>query len=164
MNELLSNISAMPLLNYLITFAVSMLPVVELRGGIPLGVSLGLNHWVSMVLCIIGNLVPVPFIILFIRRILDWLQGKSARLARLVQKLEAKADSPKAKKIYKSEVLGLILFVAIPLPGTGAWTGALIASLLGIRIKTALPAIAAGVVIAGFLITGITFGFTEIFT
>lgn len=160
MPEAISNI---PFVNYLITFAVSMLPVVELRGGIPLGVSLGLNHWVSMVLCIIGNMLPVPFIILFIRRILDWLRTKSSRLEHLVQKLEAKAHSPKADLIYKSEILGLILFVAIPLPGTGAWTGSLIAALLGIRIKTALPAIALGVTIAGVLITGITFGFTEIF-
>ncbi len=160
---MLESISNIPFISYLVTFAVSMLPVVELRGGIPLGVSLGLNHWVSMLLCIAGNLIPVPFIILFIRRILTWLRGKSARLGRIVQKLEGKADSPKADLIRKSEILGLILFVAIPLPGTGAWTGALIAALLNIRIKVALPSIALGVLIAGFLITGITFGFTEIF-
>ena len=156
-------IAGVPLIKYLITLAVSMLPVVELRGGIPLGVSLGLNHWVSMLLCVLGNILPVPFIILFIRKILDGLRKKFPKLERLVQKLEAKASSPKADLIYKSEVLGLIVFVAIPLPGTGAWTGALIAALLGIRLRTALPAIALGVVIAGFLVTGITFGFTEIF-
>ena len=152
-----------PFIRYLITFAVSMLPIVELRVGIPLGVSLGLSHWASMLLCIVGNLLPVPFIILFIRRFFAWLRGRSARLVDLVARLEAKAESPRANLIYKSEILGLILFVAIPLPGTGAWTGALIAALLRIRIKTAMPAIALGVIVAGFLITGLTFGFTHIF-
>ncbi len=157
-------ISEIPFVRYLITVAVSMLPVAELRLGIPLGVSLGLNHWASMLLCIVGNLVPVPFIILFIRRFFSWLRTRSSRLERFVQRMEAKVDSPKANLIYRSTVLGLILFVAIPLPGTGAWTGALLAALLRIRIKTAMPAIALGVVIAGILITGLTFGFTEIFT
>jgi uncharacterized membrane protein len=90
------------------------------------------------------------------------MQKKSARLARIAGKLESKALE-KGSRLYKGELIGLMVFVAIPLPGTGAWTGALIAAILGIRLKAAFPAIAAGVVIAGILVLGITYGFTQVF-
>lgn len=147
----------------LITFFVSMLPIIELRGAIPIGVALGLSHSTSLVISMVGNLLPIPFIIIFIRRIFDWMQTKSPRLAQIAKRLENKALA-KRDIIYKGEIIGLILFVAIPLPGTGAWTGALIAAILGIRLKVALPAIAAGVVIAGFLVMGITYGFLKAFS
>jgi uncharacterized membrane protein len=146
----------------LITFVVSMLPVVELRGAIPIGVAMGLSPVTAAVISIAGNILPVPFIIIFIRRIFAWMQKKSPRLARLAEKLESKALS-KGGALYKGEIIGLAIFVAIPLPGTGAWTGALIAAILGMRLKTALPAIAAGVLVAGLIIFGLTYGFTAIF-
>lgn len=146
----------------LITFIVSMLPILELRGAIPMGVSLGLGHWQAMIISIVGNMVPVPFIIIFIRRIFAWLRVKSARLERMVSSLERKAEG-KWDKVHKYEILGLVVLVAIPLPGTGAWTGALVAALMDIRLKYSIPAIALGVIIAGFLVTGLTYGFTAVF-
>lgn len=146
----------------LITFVVSMLPIIELRGAIPIGVAMGLDPVVSTVISLVGNLLPVPFIILFIRRILTWMKGKNQRLARIAEKLESKAQA-KGSALYKGEIIGLAVFVAIPLPGTGAWTGALIAAILNMRLKTAVPTIAAGVLVAGLIIFGITYGFTAIF-
>jgi uncharacterized membrane protein len=146
----------------LITLVVSLLPVIELRGAIPIGVAMGLDHIVSMVVSVIGNMLPIPFIIVFARRVFAWMQKKSRQLARIAEKLENRAKA-KSAALYKGEIIGLVIFVAIPLPGTGAWTGALIAAILGIRLKAALPAIAAGVLVAGFLVLGITYGFTAIF-
>lgn len=146
----------------LITFIVSMLPIVELRGAIPIGVAIGLDPVVSTVISLVGNMVPIPFIILFIRRIFTWMKGRSRRLAGIAEKLESKARA-KGSALYKGEVIGLAVFVAIPLPGTGAWTGALIAAILGMRLKIAVPTIAAGVLVAGLIIFGITYGFTAIF-
>lgn len=145
--------------HYIWTFLISMVPVIELRGAIPIGVGLGLNPWVAMLVSMVGNMVPVPFIILFIRRIFEWLRVKSPAFERIVSKLEAKAEG-KWEKVRKYELLGLTIFVAIPLPGTGAWTGALIAALMDIRLKHAVPAILLGVVIAGIIVTGVTYGFT----
>ncbi len=146
----------------LITFVVSMLPVLELRGAIPLGVSLGLHIWPATLVSILGNMVPVPFIILFIRRVFEFLRARSPRLESLVTGLENRAAG-KWQKVYKYRFLGLAILVAIPLPGTGAWTGALIAGLMDMRMKKSIPAIFAGVIIAAILISGLTFGFTAIF-
>lgn len=145
--------------NIPITFLVAMLPIIELRGAIPLGVAMGLNPWVSMLVSVLGNLLPVPFIILFIRRIFAWIRKKSDVFERFVSRMERKALKNK-DFIYKYQIFGLMLFVAIPLPGTGAWTGAVIAALLNIRMKYAIPAIALGVLIAGIIVTGLTYGFT----
>jgi uncharacterized membrane protein len=146
----------------LITFLVSMVPVIELRGAIPIGVGMGLSPWTAMLVSVIGNMVPVPLIILFIRRIFAWLRRHFPKLDGLVARLENKAHL-KGETVKKYKYLGLCIFVAIPLPGTGAWTGALIAAFLDMRLKRAVPTIFLGVLIAGFLITGITFGFTVIF-
>jgi uncharacterized membrane protein len=139
-----------------------MVPIAELRVAIPVGVKLGLPHLTSALLAVAGNILPAPFIILFARRVFEWMREKSVRLRRLAERLEQKARDNK-DILYKGEVLGLIIFVAVPLPGTGAWTGALIAAVLNIRLKVAFPAIALGVLIAGLLVTGITFGFTSLF-
>ena len=104
-----------------------------------------------------GNLLPIPFIIVFIRKIFKWMQSKSPWLANIVAKLEAKADKKKAQ-VLKYEFWGLMLFVAIPLPGTGAWTGALIAAMLDMQLKRALPAIAVGVLTAAIIVTAATYG------
>ena len=147
---------------YLATFIISMIPVIELRGAIPIGVSLGLSHVEAMGVSIIGNMLPVPFIILFIRPIFRWMTKKSGKLARLAEKLEAKAEG-KWDKIHRYQFFALTLFVAIPLPGTGAWSGALIAAVMNMRLRNALPSILLGVLIAGILVSGITYGFTSIF-
>ncbi len=147
---------------YLATFIISMIPVIELRGAIPIGVGLGLTHIEAMAVSVIGNMLPVPFIILFIRPIFKWMTQKSEKLGRLARKLEAKAEG-KWDRIHRFQFFALTLFVAIPLPGTGAWTGALIAAVMNMRLRNALPSVLLGVVIAGILVTGLTYGFTSIF-
>ena len=142
----------------LITFLISMLPVVELRLAIPMGVSMGLPVWKAAVISVVGNLIPAPFIIAFIRVIMDWLKDRSKLTKRFVAWLEKKGTGPKADRVRKYEFWGLLLFVAIPLPGTGAWTGALVAALLDIRMKRALPPIVVGVLIAAILVSLATTG------
>lgn len=144
------------------TVLVSMIPVLELRFGIPWGVALGLPHLAAFLAAVVGNMIPVPFIVVYIRRIFKWMRRNLPRLDRLVDRLEAKAHL-KGRTVTKYKYLGLMIFVAIPLPGTGAWTGALIAAFLDMRLRRAVPSIFAGVLIAGFLITGLTYGFTSIF-
>ena len=141
----------------LMTLLISMVPVLELRAAIPAGVIAGLDIPVVVTVAIIGNLIPIPFIIVFIRKIFKWMQTKSEKLAALVKRLEEKADRKK-DKVLKYEFWGLMFFVAIPLPGTGAWTGALIAAMLDMQLKRAFPAIAAGVVIAAVIVTVATYG------
>ena len=138
------------------TFFMAMVPVVELRGAIPLGVAAGLPPAVAAVTAMAGNLTPVPCILLLLRRVFA-LMRKSAWLGPKVDRLERRAHL-KGRKVRKYRTLGLVLLVAIPLPGTGAWTGALVADVLDIRMRVALPAIAAGVVIAGCITTAVTCG------
>ena len=134
-----------------------MVPVIELRGAIPAAVLAGLDIRVALIVAIVGNLVPVPFIIVFIRKIFKWLRQKSRWLGDMVRRMEEKADAKKAQ-VLRYEFWGLLLLVAIPLPGTGAWTGALVAAMLDMQLKRAFPAIAAGVVVAGLIVTIATYG------
>lgn len=134
-----------------ITFLISMVPVVELRGAIPYGIASGVEPWLACLLSVVGNMLPVPFILLFIRKILQWMK-RYPRLGRIARKLEARAER-KSGTVRKSELIGLGIFVAIPLPGTGAWTGALIAALMEMRLKRALPAIFVGVLTAALIVT-----------
>ena len=143
----------------LLTFFMAMLPVVELRGAIPLGVAAGLHPLAAMGTAILGNLFPVPFILLLLRYVFRWLR-RFPRLGALIDRLERRAHL-KGRKGRKYRTLGLVLLVAIPLPGTGAWTGALVADVLDIRMRTALPAITLGVVIAGVVVTAMTCGVVE---
>jgi uncharacterized membrane protein len=138
---------------------ISMVPVVELRGAIPIGLGMGLPFWTTFITALIGNLIPVPFLILFTRRIFEWLRRKSAFLARCVGRLEQKAASKEAL-LKKYELLGLCILVAIPLPGTGAWTGSLVAAVFDIRLKHAFPVVALGVLIAGVIVSAVTYGVT----
>ena len=147
---------------YFVTLIVSMIPVIELRGAIPLGVGLGLSHFDAMWVSMLGNMLPVPFIILFIRPIFKWMTRKSEKLGRLAERLQAKAEG-KWDRIHRFQFFALTLFVAIPLPGTGAWTGALIAAVMNMRLRNALPSILLGVMLAGVLVTGLTYGFTSVF-
>lgn len=124
-----------------------MIPILELRGGLLVaGPLLGVPVSTAIPLCIIGNIIPVPFILLLITPIFKWMKGTKT-FKPMVDKLEAKAMS-KSDKIEKYEFWGLVLFVGIPLPGTGAWTGSLIAALLGVKFKKAFPAVILGICIA----------------
>jgi uncharacterized membrane protein len=142
---------------YILTFLMSMVPVIELRGAVPFGVGMDLPLLPVLIVSVVGNMLPVPFIALFIRRIFAFLRRRSLRLDALVTKIEDRARK-KARKIKKYETLGLFILVAIPLPGTGAWTGALVGALLNIRLKWLLPAIFAGVVTAGVIMSILTYG------
>lgn len=146
----------------IITFLWSMVPVIELRGAIPIGVGSGLPYWVAVVVSIVGNLVPVPFIILFIRKIFELMRKWSKKLDGLVTRLEKRAES-KSEVVQKYAFWGLFVLVAIPLPGTGAWTGALVAAMLDMRLKRAFPAIVLGVLGAAAIVTFVTFGADKLF-
>lgn len=142
------------------TMLLSMLPVVELRGGIPYGMAQGLGPWAAFAAAAVGNLLPVPGIILLSRQIMNALRTLP-RLAEKIDHLERRAHL-KGRLVRKYRLFGLMLLVAIPLPGTGAWTGALVAALLDIRLRGALPAIAAGVGVAGMVILCLTYGVLSI--
>lgn len=141
---------------YLLLFLVSMVPIIELRGAIPIAVGWELNLPLSYLISVIGNILPVPFIILFGKFILSKL-AQIKKIGPFFQKIIDRADR-KAKTLGKAELLGLYLFVAIPLPGTGAWTGALIAAILRLRLKNAFFAIAAGVITAGVIMLLVSLG------
>ncbi|WP_298022545.1 small multi-drug export protein [uncultured Dysosmobacter sp.] len=141
----------------LATFFLSMVPVIELRGGLPYGIAQGLNYPMALFAAMLGNLLPVPFVIAYIRRVFAWLRGHNPRLDSVIAALERKAHL-KGRVFQKYGALGLCLLVAIPLPGTGAWTGALAAAMLDIRISRAFPAIFCGLCIAAAIMTAITFG------
>lgn len=144
------------------TFLISMVPVIELRGAIPIGVAAGLSPWLAIGVSVIGNLVPVPFIIIFIKKIFAWMRSKSIKLDGLVTRLEKRAES-KSETVQKYAFWGLFILVAIPLPGTGAWTGALVAAMLEMPLKKAFPAIMLGVLGAAAVVAFVTYGAGAIF-
>ena len=139
------------------TFFISMLPVGELRVGLPYGIALGLEYPLALMAALLGNMVPVPFIIVYIKRIFAWMRKHMPRMNALITKLENRANL-KGETVQKYGHWGLLIFVAIPLPGTGAWTGALIAALLNIRTSKAVPVILIGVCIAAMIMTLVTYG------
>lgn len=140
----------------LIVFIISMLPVVELRGGMIAAKLLDVEFVKAFIICYIGNIVPIPFILLFIRRIFAFLKRFNPT-RKIVEKLET-SSLRKSEKIKKTSKWGLLTFVAIPLPGTGGWTGSLIAALLDMRIKTSFPVIALGVLIANLIMSAVSYG------
>ena len=131
----------------MVIFIISMIPILELRGALLVaGPVLGVPVAKAIPLCVIGNIVPVPFILLLITPIFTWLKGTKT-FKPMVHRLEARAMS-KSDQIEKYEFWGLVLFVGIPLPGTGAWTGSLIAALLGVKFRKAFPAVVLGICMA----------------
>ena len=148
------------IVKYIIVFFVSMVPLIELRGAIPIAVGLGLDKLISFIIAIIGNMLPVPIIYLFARKILEWGKDKKVigkfftwclnKGERGGQKLEAKAG----RGLYWA----LFIFVGIPLPGTGAWTGTLAASMLKLDFKKTVLAVMAGVVLAGLIMLVLSLG------
>lgn len=152
----MSFISALLRNPYFYVFFISMLPIVELRGGVPAGVALGLDFWQVYPVSVLGNMLPVPFLILFSKQVVSFLAKKHV-CGDFFSKLIRKADE-KGKTLGKYELLGLFIFVAIPLPGTGAWTGSLIAAVLRMRLVPALLTIFAGVLTAGVIMGILSFG------
>ena len=134
-----------------------MVPVLELRGSLIYSAACDLHPLFAYLICVIGNLLPVPIIILFVRPVFEWMKKKNKFLNNIVEKLEKKADS-KSDVIQKYEMLGLFILVAIPLPGTGAWTGSLVAAMLNMRLKAAFHMIALGVAVAGIVMTILSYG------
>lgn len=148
---------------FLFTLLVSMIPVIELRGGIPFGIALGLPYPAAFAAAVIGNILPAPFILVYIRRVFQWLRARFPRLDGMVDALERKAHL-KGDKVNRYKYVGLLLFVAIPLPGTGAWTGALAAAFLDMPLRKAMPSILLGVILAGCIMTGLTHLGINLFT
>ena len=140
----------------ILVFIISMMPILELRGGLIAASLLGLSGIKSFIICFIGNILPVPFILWFITPIFDKLK-KTKKLSKFVNKLENKAMSKK-DQIEKYQYWGLMLFVGIPLPGTGAWTGCLIAALLGMDKKKSFLFTTLGVLMAGIIMLILSFG------
>ena len=144
----------------LLTFTTAMVPVVELRGAIPLGIAVGLPPALACAAAILGNLVPAPLIILLARRMADFLRGTRFFGPR-IDWLERRAHL-KGRLVRKYRLLGLVILVGIPLPGTGAWTGSLVAAVLNIRMRHALPAILLGLIMAGLITTALTLGIVHL--
>ncbi len=142
--------------NILYVFLCSMVPIIELRGAIPMGAALDIPFYTNYIISVVGNMIPVPFILLFIRHVLNWMK-KVPKIDKIALWIENKAEKNKAK-VLKYATFGLYVFVALPLPGTGAWTGALVAAMLDIRMRKALPTILLGVMTAGVIMTLASYG------
>ena len=139
---------------YLLVFIVSMVPLIELRGGVPIAVGMGLNYWTALLVCIVGNMLPVPIIYLFARKVLLWGCDKKyigKIFTYFIEKGERGGEKLKAKAGKNGLFIALMLFVGIPLPGTGAWTGTLAASFLNMGFKETTKAVILGVVLAGLI-------------
>ncbi len=140
----------------IVIFIISMVPILELRGGLLVSKLLEVSITTAIPICIIGNIIPIPFILLFIKQIFKWM--KKIKIFRgLIEKLENRAMS-RSDNIKKYEFWGLVLFVGIPLPGTGAWTGSLIAALLDIDFKKAILAELLGIAIATVIMSIVSYG------
>ena len=146
----------------IVTFFISMVPIVELRLGLPYGIALGLPYWLALTCSLLGNMLPVPFIIVYIRRIFAWLRRHWPGLDGFIGRLEKKAEG-KGEKVERYGTWGLLILVAIPLPGTGAWTGSLVAALLNLKVRKATPVIFVGVCIAAFIMSVVTYGVIKLF-
>ncbi|MCQ2513496.1 MAG: small multi-drug export protein [Ruminococcus sp.] len=156
-------------MQYLIIFLISMVPIVELRGAIPVAVANNLNIFVSYIICIVGNMIPVPFIYLFARKILVWGSDKKVigRFFKFCLEKGEKGGKKLEEKAGRGLFFALLLFVGIPLPGTGAWTGTLAASILDMGFKRSVLAVMLGVLLAGIIMgTGsmlVAMGISSIF-
>ena len=142
----------------------SMIPIIELRGAIPMGAILGLPWWQSYLLSVLGNMIPVPFILLFIKAVLGWMaKSKSKFFNKIAAWLNRKVEK-RRDKIEKYSFWGVCFFVAIPLPVTGAWTGSLVAAMIDMKFWKALLSCLFGVMIAGVVMTLISYGAVAIFS
>ena len=142
----------------------SMIPIIELRGAIPLGMGLGLPWWQSYIFAVIGNMIPIPFILLFIPKVIAWMSRSKVKFFNKVGGWLTRKAEKNRGKIEKYSFWGVCLFVAIPLPVTGAWTGSLVASMFGMRFWKALLSCFIGVLIAGAIVTAIAYGALAVFS
>ena len=145
--------------NYVYILLVSMLPIIELRGALPLAAVLNMPLATSFIVAIVGNIIPVPFILLLIKKACEWMK-KTKHLSKIPLFLEEKVEKNK-EKVTRYGKWGLFIFVAIPLPGTGAWTGALIASFLNFKLRDSLIAIIGGVLTAGLIMSLFSYGLLD---
>ena len=143
-------------------FFCSLLPIIELRGAIPLGAGLGLPFWLTYLISVIGNILPVPFILLFIKGILTWMSKCRVKAFNKVAGWLFRKAEKNRGKVEKYASLGLVLFVAIPLPGTGAWTGSLVAAIMDMKFWRAFLSALIGVLVAGVVMTLISYGVAAI--
>lgn len=151
---------------YLIAFLVSMVPLIELRGGVPIALGMGMNYTEALIICIVANMLPVPIIYFFARKVLIWGADKKyiGKFFRFCLEKGEKGGQKLTKTAGRSGLfVALMLFVGIPLPGTGAWTGTLAASFLNMGIKSTALAVSLGVVIAGAIMALATTGVFSIF-
>ena len=135
----------------LVVFGISMVPVIELRGAIPIAIAYDIPWQIAYLLCVVGNMFPVPFIIAYMKPLFGFIR-RSKLFVKLIDWLETRTMK-KAETVLKYSGIALFIFVAIPAPGTGAWTGAMIAAILGMRMKYSVPWIALGVAVAGMIVT-----------
>ena len=157
--EAFSGLTSLKYGRELIVFIISLMPILELRGGLIAAALLGLGGIKSFIICFIGNIIPIPLILWFITPLFDYLK-KTKLFSGIVEKLENKAMSKK-EKIERLEYIGLMLFVGIPLPGTGAWTGCLIAALLNMNKKKAMLYAVLGVIMAGIIMMILSYGILD---
>lgn len=139
----------------IVVFFISMLPVLELRGGLIAAAIYKMDWLIAFPICILGNIAPIPFILFFYNKVMDWLKGTKL-LGKLARKLEERVKR-KSAKIDGAKFLGLLIFVGIPLPGTGGWTGAMAAALLNMRVKKSTPPIILGIILAGTIMSVLTY-------
>lgn len=144
-----------------VVFILSLLPVSEIRGGLIAARLMGVQLVPAFLIGYLGNMLPIPFILLFLKRVFAWLR-RFKRFDRILDRLQSRAEE-KSKSLERYQLLGLFVLVAIPLPGTGAWTGALVADFLGIRFRRALPVIAAGVLTAGIIVAALMYFVPSLF-
>ncbi len=160
MNEIISGITnymqSISIPHELIVFVISLLPILELRGGLIAAAILGMPFAVAFPICFVGNILPIPFVLLFFKKIIKWLTKLNNFIGRFARAIERRVLK-KSKSLDRGKAVGLLLFVGIPLPGTGAWTGAAIASILEMRIKKSFPIIVIGVLMAGIIMSVITY-------
>ena len=153
----------------LIVLMISMIPLVELRGAIPVavGMDLGLPEWLILIIAIIGNILPVPIIYLFARKVLEWGSKRKWKpfknFCDFCLKKGEKAGAKLLKKAKSGVYFALFLFVAVPIPGTGAWTGTLAASILNLNFKKTIVSITAGILVAGLIMLAVSLGLFKIF-
>ena len=139
-------------------FFISMLPIIELRGAIPAAYLMKLPFWVTFTTCVIGNLLPVPFILILVEKIIHILQNCKIDFLKKIADFIVRKGEKNKDKVTKYATLGLLAFVAIPLPGTGAWTGALVAAMINMKFNYAMISIVLGVLIAGIIVSAISYG------
>ena len=157
--NIFGGLQTIPFVRELLVFIISLMPILELRGGLIAAALLGVSPVKSYIISIIGNIIPVPFILWFINKILDWMRGRK-RLSKVAKWLDKKVEKRKGS-IEKYGFWGLVLFVGIPLPGTGAWTGCLIASVLEMDRRKAFLATMIGIFMASIIMMLLSFGFLK---